>query len=285
MKCAWQAYINLLPQWMRSQVDKLGKQSLQELRLRLNLYPELITQQGSFWLEKIVTKDDLSFCINTASKYSPWTATTIAQGYITAQGGHRIGICGDATVANGAMSGIRQPTSLCLRVARDFPGIADKVRQIQGSILIIGKPGSGKTTLLRDLIRQKSTLGIGSIAVVDERAELFPYVQHAPCFSIGKRTDVLTGCPKAEGIVSVLRCMSPAVIAVDEITAQEDCQALLRAGWCGVQLFATAHAHSLDDLKKREVYKPIISSRLFETVLILQPDKSVRVERMKTYDN
>lgn len=285
MKCAWQAYINLLPQWMRSQVDKLGKQSLQELRLRLNVYPELITQQGSIWLEKTVTNDDLSFCINTASKYSPWTAATMAQGYITAQGGHRIGICGDATVVNGVMSGIRHPTSLCLRVARDFPGIADKARQIQGSILIIGKPGSGKTTLLRDLIRQKSTLGIGSIAVVDERAELFPYVQQTPCFSIGKRTDVLTGCPKAEGVMSVLRCMSPAVIAVDEITAQEDCQALLRAGWCGVHLIATAHAHSLDDLKKREIYKPIISSCLFETVLILQSDKSIRVERMKAYDN
>lgn len=278
MICAWEAYLNLLPGWLRGDVDRLGKNTLQELRLRLDQPPLLIRKDGSLWLERLILPEDLSFCINAASRYSPWTAATSAQGYLTAQGGHRIGICGEAVVQNGEMTGIRTPTSLCLRVARDFPGIAAKACQLAGSVLIIGKPGSGKTTLLRDLVRQFSDFG--SIAVVDERGELFPSFQGKSCFPSGRQTDVITGCSKKQGIEAVLRTMGPACIAVDEITAADDCRALIHAGWCGVRLLATAHAASREDLLSRPVYKPLVESRLFDTLLILQPDKSWRAERM-----
>lgn len=280
MRCAWQAYLNLLPMWMRCNVDRLGKESLQELRMRLSAPPELVTSKGSIWLEKAVTHDDLAFTINASSRYSPWAAATAARGFITAPGGHRLGLCGAATVQKGNMTGISCPTSLCVRVARDFPGIAQKVASIPGSILILGKPGSGKTTLLRDLIRQKSDHGMGSISVVDERGELFPYSQNQLCFPPGKRTDVLTGCSKSLGIDAVLRNMNPEIIAVDEITADEDCNALIQAGWCGVQLLASAHAENSADLQTRPVYKPIVNSGLFQTLLIMQADKTWRMERM-----
>lgn len=280
MKCAWQAYLNLLPIWMRQEVDRQGKDSLQELRLRLHCQPELVTQTGSFWLGRQLTKDDLTFCINAASGYSPWAAGTVAQGYITAPGGHRIGICGKAVVNSGEMTSISVPTSLCLRVARDFPGIGAQMADMHTSMLIIGKPGSGKTTLLRDIIRCKSEKGSGSVAVVDERGELFPAVQNQMCFFPGKRTDILIGCRKRQGIETVLRNMNPEVIAVDEITAQEDCQALIHAGWCGVKLLATAHAGSKNDLFTRPIYKPLITSRIFETLLILQHNKTWKMERM-----
>ena len=160
MRCAWQAYLNLLPIRMRYEVDKLGKDTLQELRLRLDLPPELITSEGSKWLNDPTTQDDLSFCINAASKYSPWSARSTSYGYITAAGGHRIGLCGEATIINGKMSGITRPTSLCLRVARDFDGISNGAENIKGSVLILGKPGSGKTTLLRCLnFLEKATSG------------------------------------------------------------------------------------------------------------------------------
>lgn len=281
MKCAWQAYINLLPIRMRQDVDRLGKDTLQELRLRLNAPPELIKQQGSQWLDHSVTRDDLLYCINAASRYSPWAASSAANGYITAPGGHRMGLCGEATMIDGSMTGITTPTSVCLRVARDFPGIAERAARIKGSILILGKPGSGKTTLLRDLIRQKSEQGGGSVCVVDERGELFPYAQEQLCFAPGRRTDILTGCTKPRGIEAVLRNMNPSIIAVDEITAPGDCDALIQAGWCGVKLLATAHAEDLHDLYTRPVYKPIIKTGLFETVIILQSDKSWRMERIQ----
>ena len=280
MRCDWNAFVNILPLWMRETVDKQGRETLLELRLRLGLQPELVTMKGSIWLNRTIKKDDLIYCVNAASRYSPWAAETMSRGYITALGGHRLGICGTATMEKSNMKGISNPTSICLRVARDFPGIAKGFSSVAGSILIIGNPGSGKTTLLRDLIRQKGNAGSGCICVVDEKGELFPSSGDQFNFNIGKRTDVITGFSKKQGIELVLRNMCPTVIAVDEITAEEDCQALVHAGWCGVNLFATAHARNLDELMLRPVYHPLIKKKLFDTVVILQQDKSWRLERI-----
>ncbi len=278
--CAWTELLAVLPLWMRSEVDKYGREALQELRLRLDQPPELVCRGGSTWLQRTVVQEDLSYCVSAASRYSPWTATSAAEGYLTSAGGHRLGLCGEAVLSGGTMQGIRRVTSICVRVARDFPGIAAGLSGKQESILILGRPGSGKTTLLRDLIRQISDSTPQSIAVVDERGELFPPSARGGCFPSGKKTDVLSGCPKAQGIETVLRTMGAGTIAVDEITAAADCQALLHAGWCGVRLLATAHASGVRDLQMRPVYRPILESRLFDTAVVLQADKSWRTERI-----
>ena len=280
MKCDWQAYLNLLPHWMRRKVDQFGRETLQELHMRIGLYPYMQFQSGIQKLDKPITKEDIAFVINAASEFSPWAAKTLAKGFVTAQGGHRIGVCGIATMSEGCMKGITHPTALCLRVARDIEGISPKADNIIGSLLIIGPPASGKTTLLRDMIRQKSNLAQGNIAVVDEREELFPLHKGQACFSAGECTDVLSGSGKAEGIDAVLRSMNPSWIAVDEITEEGDCEALVRAGWCGVNLMATAHAGSLQDFLSRPVYKPLVACKLFSTILVLQRDKSWKMERM-----
>ncbi len=275
MRCAWQELLNLLPPWMRQDVDRLGKHDLQELRLRSGLPPELCCRTDTTGMKREVTPEDLSFVVNTASRYSPWSAATSSQGYISAQGGHRIGMCGETVIQEGIVKGIRSATSLCIRVARDFPGIAENV-DCSESVLIIGSPGQGKTTLLRDLIRQRSEKLCQSVAVVDERGELFP----GNCFPKGPRTDVLTGCDKHHGIEMLLRTMGPGCIAVDEITAEADCDALIQAGWCGVKLFATAHAADKGDLLSRPIYRRLVDSGIFDTLLIMQPDKSWRRERV-----
>lgn len=280
MICAWQAYLKLIPHRMRQETDQYGRDKLQEIRMRVGSNIELISHQGSHRLPFKATKDDLSFVINAASEYSPWAATSASKGFVTAQGGHRVGICGVATVRDEKMTGISQPTSLCIRVARDFDNISDGLETLSESTLIIGPPNSGKTTLLRDLIRKISSTGQGNVAVVDEREEIFPLVNGVLCFPSGTQTDILSACPKNIGIESVLRTMSPQWIAVDEITAQSDCDALLHAGWCGVKLLATAHAGTLQDLKTRPVYRSIIEYGLFSSVVILQKDKSWRTERM-----
>ena len=277
MKCAWQKLLSVLPQHMRGEVDKLGKDCLQELRLRLGDPVQLVTAKGLKNLSVRVMQSDISFVVNAASRYSPWAAETAASGYITAPGGHRIGLCGQCAVHSGAVTGIRDVTSLCIRVARECFGVAVGI-PITGSVLILGPPGSGKTTLLRDLIRMIADGGTGSVSVVDERGELFPRESE---FDRGKQTDVLTGCDKASGIDMVLRTMGPHYIAVDEITSQKDCQALIRAGWCGVKLMATAHATDLTDLQLRPVYRPLLQTGLFDTIIVLKPDKSWRLERVK----
>lgn len=101
------------------------------------------------------------------------------------------------------------------------------------------------------------------------------------CFAPGMRTDVLSGCMKKSGIEIVLRTMTPQIIAVDEITAQEDCTALLHAAWCGVTLLATAHAASRLDLERRTIYRTLLEQKLFENLVILHSDKSWLLERME----
>ncbi len=271
MTCAWQELLSILPPRIAQQVDMHAKHDAQELRLRLGAPSEIVRQSGSHRLQDAVSKDDLNFCINTASRYSPWSAQSLAAGYITAPGGHRIGICGEAVMKDGRMSGVRRVTSVCIRVARDFPDLAKELATLKGSILLIGPPGSGKTTMLRDLVRQISEREV--VGVVDEREELFP--EH---FAGGKRLDVLKGCPKRHGIDQILRTMGPDCIAMDEITAAEDCDAILRAGWCGVRLLATAHAGGKRDLLSRPLYRPLLETGVFDHLIVLTKDKRWREE-------
>lgn len=273
MKCAWKELLAVLPVRMRNAVEQAGAADLWEIRIRLDRPTELVGSRGSVWLGDRGSREDIQFSINTASRYSPWAAQSMKLGYITAPGGHRIGLAGEAAVNGGAVAGFREADSLCIRVANDLEGIARPFAGMTGSILILGPPGSGKTTLLRDLCRERSRRE--QVAVVDERGELFP-----KGYDRGKALDVLSFCPKPEGMDMALRTLGPSTIAVDEITGENDAKALLRAGWCGVRLIATAHAASPEDLARRPVYRALWENRLFEHLLICRRDKSRPTERV-----
>ena len=272
MICLWQEFLNIIPPWLRREMGVQEQQKLQELRLRVGAPPELNYGQKSLWLNRTVSQEDIAFCVNSASQYSPWASETVAQGYLAAPGGHRVGLCGQGVVKQGVLAGLRDISSVCIRVARDFPGAAEGIDDT-GSILILGAPGWGKTTLLRDLIRRRAQREC--VCVVDERGELFPGT-----FPRGRKMDVLQGVSKQEGMEMLLRTMGPDCIAVDEITSAEDCEAIVRADGCGVKLLATAHAGSIEEFLGRKVYTPLIHGSIFDKIIQLQRDKSIREERV-----
>lgn len=280
MECAYETLVSVLPIWLRDVVDKHLEHELLEIRIRLYRPIELVLKGKSVWIDRRATSEDLTFCINVASKYSPWASPTLCDGYITIEGGHRIGICGSCVMREDGIRNIVPVTSVCIRVARQFSGLSGDLHRFEGSMLILGTPGNGKTTLLRDLIQTISWNRQECICVVDEKRELFPTLHGKLCFDPGPRADVLSGCGKREGIEACLRNMSPQIIAVDEITKKDDCAALLEAGWCGVRILATAHAAGVEDLYTRPIYKPLVEKKLFDGVVVMNPDKTWYYERM-----
>lgn len=196
----------------------------------------------------------------------------IADGYVTLRGGHRAGICGTAVCANGTVTNVRSLSSIHIRVARERRGCASNVLQAvkkaRGGVLLCGEPCSGKTTVLRDLARQLS-LGGQSVSLIDERGELAACVAGDPQNDVGL-CDVFDGYPKAAAIIQAVRSMAPQVILCDEIGGDADAEAVAQCQNSGVRVIATAHAGSMEELRRREPLKKILSAGAFTTFVFLK---------------
>ncbi len=207
----------------------------------------------------------------------------LRQGFITVAGGHRVGVAGQVVLEGESVRTIKHISCLNIRIAHQIKGAADEVlSQVYRNgrplnTLIISPPGCGKTTLLRDLVRQVSDgncFGKGlSVGVVDERSEIAGCFQGIPQNDVGMRTDILDGCPKALGMMMLLRAMAPEVIAVDEIGSDKDTQALHMAFRCGCKILATIHGEGIKDVLRREGMRQLLEERLFERILILHKNR------------
>lgn len=115
------------------------------------------------------------------------------------------------------------------------------------------------------------------VALADERGEVAALYNGVPQLEVGRRTDVAEGCPKAQGLMLLLRAMNPQVLAVDEITAPEDIKALTAAAGCGVILLATAHGEGRADLERRPLYRPLLEEGLFHRLIHIRREGERRV--------
>ena len=275
----------LLPTDMREAALALPedvRKRAEELRLRAGREAFVVLAEGERVLRcRRVAVRDLDNILETATRASAHTAlSSVASGFVTVRGGCRLGLCGEAVVKDGRVAGIRRLSAISLRIPREVRGCADG---LAGSLissgfrdtLILSPPGAGKTTLLRELVRLLSEGG-ARVSLIDERSEVAGVWEGVPELDVGRRTDVMTGAPKKEAAIMLIRAMSPEILAADEITSPEDVEAIAAAAGCGVRILATAHAGSAKDLIQRPVYAKLMALNVFKKCVIIRKRGAVR---------
>ena len=326
-----------LPESMRDRIEKLPAQTLQqleEIRIRTNTDTLLISGGREYSLRDgdEITAEVLEEILNRLLDYSYYAyEEELSRGYITIEGGHRVGICGRVTLENGQVHLIKDVSSLNIRRSREITGASEKIlgavlspakapaesvpnagipagcggkkssvtsaisgsfssaagcrspapsdlfsvcssaadygRMVVCNTLIISPPKCGKTTMLRDLARNLSNAGF-RIGICDERSEIAGCYDGKTSYDLGPRTDVLDGCPKADGILMLIRAMSPDVVMTDEIGKPEDAAAIRSALSAGVKIITTIHGSSFEDAAKSAVGS-LITDHIFETLIFL----------------
>ncbi|MFR6424447.1 MAG: stage III sporulation protein AB [Oscillospiraceae bacterium] len=222
---------------------------------------------------RAVLPDDLDYLLERATRASVYAAADqIRQGYLQTAGGCRVGLCGCAYgQAAGQIDGIRQLSSVSVRIPHAVPGCADAlVPQLMKdgfcSTLILSPPGGGKTTLLRECVRRPSDQGLRSLAYGRARARSR---RCKPDAAARRRRDddIMTGDRRPSAMM-LLRAMRPDVLAFDEINAPEDIEAIRIAAGCGVALLATAHAQSVGALRCRTLYRALLDEHIFRRAVV-----------------
>lgn len=290
-------------------LSEKAKQQLEEIRIRENRPLELligtehffVNQNGELQLfSEHAYRPSHDVCkrfLERITNYSLYSMEEqLKRGYITVTGGHRIGLAGRTILEKGEVKGIRDITGFNIRIAKEIRGTAlSLIKKITSenkktieSTLIIAPPQFGKTTLIRDMARcisygvyeeqsdfavyEQSLLTSKKVAIIDERSEIAACYKGVPTFDVGPRTDVMDACPKAEGIMMMIRSMSPEVMIVDEIGRAEDVYALQEASHAGIKMIATVHGYSLQDIYKRPLLKGLIDEQTFQYAIELKRD-------------
>ena len=287
--------LHIFPNFMHAKWMKVAENSkkLQEIRLRVNQPIWILLDNSEWFLSETgqLTKDikqavcskekELEALLSHICQYSIYAFTDeIRQGYMTIQGGHRIGLAGQVILENQKeVRNIKYIRYMNIRVAHEIKGVSDSVLPFlyrDGNVLntlIISPPGCGKTTMLRDLVRNFSDgteYGEGkNVGVVDERSEIAGSFLGVPQNDIGVRTDIMDACPKQEGMMMRIRSMSPDILAVDELGNAGDIEALHQATHCGCKMLATIHGFSLEDVYQKRYMKEVIDEQLFDRYMIL----------------
>ncbi|MGX6442712.1 stage III sporulation protein AA [Neobacillus sp. K501] len=254
---------------------------LEEIRIRINRPIELTMKGEPLFLSYKIQPEDAFHLLNKISQFSIYTLEEeLKRGYITVSGGHRVGLAGKVILEDGKVKAIRDIASFNIRIAKEKIGIAEGLIPFIFSddwlhTMIVGPPQTGKTTLLRDIARIISSgskfkgIQADKVGIVDERSEIAGCVNGIPQMTFGHRIDVLDACPKAEGMMMMIRSMSPDVLVVDEIGRKEDAEAIQEAVHAGIKLIMTTHGENMAELKKRPSLNAIMDQRIFQRFIVL----------------
>lgn len=274
--------IQCLPQHLYEKLYAYRTQAdTEEIRLRVGQPVSLKMRTREQRLDgHAVTASELRDMLGKATGYSLHSYTQhLRNGFITLSGGHRLGICGTAILENDIVTGLRNISSLNLRIACAREIDEEGLSVVQGGeivpTLLIAPPGYGKTTLLRTVITAVSRQGF-TVGVADERGEIAAMVDGMPQFGLGPYTDVIDGCPKMQAVQMLIKTMSPHLIALDEITSEPDLEAVMESAHCGVPILASLHAGSLKEAMQNPLYQKLFALDFFQQAICIQIENKKR---------
>lgn len=267
-----------------------GNKFLEEIRIRINKRVSLKYGQENIFINYVITKEEMESILEKIFKGSRYTyQNEIINGFVTIDGGHRIGLTGEVIIDDGKIININNISSLNIRISRmirDVSTFLDEYIVDDNSIcntLIVSIPGQGKTTILKDLIRRISDGKIKglknlNVSVVDERGELANDTDKDGKVNLGERTDVISNISKDKGMKMLIRSMAPNVIVVDEIGTKEDVEAIKYAVTSGIKGIFTAHGDSFEKLFKSPILRELIDLNIIERIIILSKTEKGKVE-------
>src|SRR5213082_3692606 len=143
-------------------------------------------------------------------------------------------------------------TGLTMRVGRAVTGTGEIIRDIVvsgQSILLLGRPGIGKTTMLRECARLLADELRKRVVIVDTSNEIggdgdIPH----PGIGRARRMQVKTPLLQHAVMIEAVENHMPEVIVIDEIGTELEAAAARTIAERGVQLIATAHGQTLENL-------------------------------------
>ncbi len=196
-----------------------------------------------------------SFCSYTLPAYE----NQISNGFITLQGGHRLGIAGVYSKDTDGKNILKKLYSMNIRLAGFARWtIPDELLNTRKGFLIAGAPHSGKTTFIRSFCRINES---SNIVICDERNEIYsPDINH----------DFIINMPKAVAIEQAVRTMNPDIIICDEIGNETETRAIINAVNNGAAFICSVHAHSIESLYLKPNIKALLSAQIFEKIVFLK---------------
>ncbi len=252
----------------------MGTKDMQEIRIIAEKNASVVKRGILMDCGIKVAREDLKRIVNSMCRGSLYAMQqNLTKGYITLSGGHRVGVCGRCISENGSITHMSDISAICIRVSREIIGAADPIMeyivhpQRLYNTLIISPAGCGKTTMLRDIARQ---LGAShKVCIADERSEIAASRDGVPTHDVGRFTAVMDSVPKGEGMMMLLRTMSPEVIITDETGTDSEERAISELINCGIKIITSAHGYSERDVMRRRHLRNLIEDGIFERIIIL----------------